>query len=63
MPEGLKNADPTFCRMTKAILKDQMQRNVFTYVDDIVMVSRKKSNSYTGFSGDLHQYAQSAIKA
>jgi hypothetical protein len=63
MPEGLKNADPTFCRMTKAILKDQMQRNVFTYVDDIVMVSREKSNSYTGFSGDLHQYAQSAIKA
>jgi hypothetical protein len=24
MPESLKIADPTFCRMTKAILKDQM---------------------------------------
>jgi hypothetical protein len=42
MPEGLKNAGPTFCRMMKAILKDQMQRNVFTYVDDIVVASRKK---------------------
>jgi hypothetical protein len=24
MPEGLKNAGPTFCRMTNVILKDQM---------------------------------------
>jgi hypothetical protein len=43
MPEGLKNVGPTFCRMTKAILIDQMQRNVFTYVDNIVVASRKKS--------------------
>jgi hypothetical protein len=43
MPEGLKNAGPTFCRMTKAILKDQMHRNVFAYVDDIVVASKKKS--------------------
>jgi hypothetical protein len=41
-PEGLKNAGSTFCRMTKAILEEQMERNVFTYVDDIVVVSRKK---------------------
>jgi hypothetical protein len=43
MSEGLKNAGPTFCRMTKAILKDQMQRNVFTYIDDIVVASKKKT--------------------
>jgi hypothetical protein len=42
MPEGLKNAGPTFYRMTKAILKGQMERNIFMYVDDIVIVSRKK---------------------
>jgi hypothetical protein len=42
MPEGLKNAGPTFCRMTKAILKEQMERNVFSHVNDIVMASRKK---------------------
>jgi hypothetical protein len=28
--------------MTKAILKEQMERNVFTYVNDIVVASRKK---------------------
>jgi hypothetical protein len=44
MAEGLKNADPTFCRMTKAILKDQMQRNIFAYVDDIMVASKKKAS-------------------
>jgi hypothetical protein len=43
MPKGLKNVSPMFCRMTKAILKDQIYRNVFTYVDDILVASKKKS--------------------
>jgi hypothetical protein len=42
MSEGLRNAGPTFCRMTKAALKDQVNRNVLSYVDDIVVVSKKK---------------------
>jgi hypothetical protein len=42
MPKGLKNASLTFCRMTIAILKEQMERNAFAYVDAIVVVSRKK---------------------
>jgi hypothetical protein len=44
MPEGLHNAGPTFCRMTKVALKDQVGRNVLSYVDDIVVVSKKKQN-------------------
>jgi hypothetical protein len=43
MSEGLRNVGPMFCRLTKAILKDQIYRNVFTYVDDIVVASTKKS--------------------
>jgi hypothetical protein len=43
MPEGLKNIGPTFYRMMKVILKDQMQRDVFAYVHDIVVASRKKA--------------------
>jgi hypothetical protein len=43
MSEGLKNAGPMFCRMTWTILKDQMQRNVFTYVDNIVVASIRKA--------------------
>jgi transposase len=43
MPEGLKNVGPTFCKIMKAILKDQIYRNVFTYVDDIVVMRKKKN--------------------
>jgi predicted Rdx family selenoprotein len=42
MPKGLRNAGPTFCRMTKVALKDEVGRNVLSYVDDIVVASRKK---------------------
>jgi hypothetical protein len=43
MPKGLRNADPTFCRMTKAALRDQVGRNVLSYIDDIVVASKKKA--------------------
>jgi hypothetical protein len=42
MPEGMRNVGPTFCRMMKAALKDQDDRNVLSYVDDIVIASKKK---------------------
>jgi hypothetical protein len=41
MPEGLRNAGPTICRMMKATLKDQVGRNILSYVDDIVAASKK----------------------
>jgi hypothetical protein len=44
MLEGLCNAGPTFCRMTKAALKDQVGKNVFSYVDNIVVASKKKAS-------------------
>jgi hypothetical protein len=33
--------------MTKATLKDQVGRNVLSYVDGIVMVSKKRENYIT----------------
>jgi hypothetical protein len=39
------NVGPTFCRMMKVALKDQVGRNVFSYVEDII-VTRKKKASY-----------------
>jgi hypothetical protein len=35
--------------MTKVILKEQLERNVFAYVDDIV-VEQEERNSVAGFS-------------
>jgi hypothetical protein len=43
MSEGLRNAGPAFCRMAKAALKDQVDRNVFSYVDDIIVASKEKT--------------------
>jgi hypothetical protein len=44
MPEGLCNAGSTFYRMMKAALKDQVGMNVLSYVDDIVVASKKKES-------------------
>jgi hypothetical protein len=44
MLEGLCNICTTFCRMTKAALKDQVGRNVLSYVNDIVVASKQKSS-------------------
>jgi hypothetical protein len=43
IPEGLHNVGLTFCRMTKAALKDQVGKNIFSYIDDIVVASKKKA--------------------
>jgi hypothetical protein len=44
MPEGLCNIGPTFSRMMKAALKDQVDRNIFSYVDNIIVVSKEKAS-------------------
>jgi hypothetical protein len=42
MPEGLCNAGPTFYKMTKTTLKDQVDMNVLSYIDDLFRASKKK---------------------
>jgi ribonuclease HI len=42
MLEGLKNAGSTFSRLTKTVLESQVGRNIFTYVDDIVVANKNK---------------------
>jgi ribonuclease HI len=44
MPEGLKNAGSTFSCLTKKVLENQVGRNTFTYVDDIVVASKSKED-------------------
>jgi hypothetical protein len=44
MPERLKNVGSTFSRLTKRVLKSQVGRNIFTYVDDIVVASKNKED-------------------
>jgi hypothetical protein len=44
MLEGLCNAVPIFCIMTKATLKDHVCKNVLSYVDDIAVASKKRAS-------------------
>jgi hypothetical protein len=46
MPEGLKNVGSTFSRLTETVLESQIRRNIFTYVDDIVVASRSKQTTW-----------------
>jgi hypothetical protein len=44
MPEGLKNAGSAFSRLTKRVLESQVGRNIFTYMEDIVVASKNKED-------------------
>jgi hypothetical protein len=44
MPEGLRNAGPTFNRMMKLILGSQLGRNASAYVDDIIIMREKETD-------------------
>ena len=44
MAEGLRNAGTTFVRMTSIVLHKQIDKNLLTYVDDIVVKSKKRGD-------------------
>jgi hypothetical protein len=48
--------------MTKVILKDQIQRNVFAYVDDIVVASRKKSTEIQDLAETFANMCRAQLK-
>jgi hypothetical protein len=50
MPEGLKNAGSTFSRLIKKVLESQVDRNIFTYIDDIVIASKNKEDHLTNLA-------------
>jgi hypothetical protein len=62
MPEGLHNASPTFCRMMKAAPKDQVGKNVLSYIDDSCG-KQEESILHLWLSRNLLQYARSLAQA
>jgi hypothetical protein len=44
MAEGLRNAGTTFVRMTSTVLQKKIGKNLLTYVDDIVVKSKKRGD-------------------
>jgi hypothetical protein len=51
MLEGLKNAGSTFFRLTKKVLENQVGRNIFTYVEDIIIASKRKEDHLADLVG------------
>jgi hypothetical protein len=62
IPEGLCNAGPTFCRMMKAASKDQVGRNVQSYVNDIVVASKKKESYISDLSETFANMHETNLK-
>jgi hypothetical protein len=48
--------------MTKAALKDQLDRNVLSYADDIVMVSKKKKDYLSDLAETLANLREAKLK-
>jgi hypothetical protein len=62
MPKGLRNTGPTFCRMVKATLKDQVGRNVLSYVDDIVVASKKRASYISDLTKTFANMCEAKLK-
>jgi hypothetical protein len=58
MLEGLKNAGSTFSRLTKKVLESQVGSNIFTYIDDIVIASKKQRGSPSRSCRNIRQHAR-----
>jgi hypothetical protein len=62
MLKGLRNVGPTFCRITKAALKDQVSRNVLSYIDDIVVANKKKETYISDFAETFANMSEARLK-
>jgi hypothetical protein len=62
MPKDLCNIGPTFCRMMKATLKDQVGRNVLSYIDDIDLASKKKTSYISDLAETFANMREARLK-
>jgi hypothetical protein len=62
MSEGLHNVGPTFHRMTKAALKDQVSRNIFSYVNDIIVASKEKASYISDLTETFANMCKAKLK-
>jgi hypothetical protein len=62
MPDGLKNAGGSFSRMIAKVLHSQIDRNVLTYVDDIIVKSMKQENHIADLQETFANFRQAGLK-
>jgi hypothetical protein len=62
MPEGLKNTGGSFSRMTARVLHSQIDRNVLTYLDDIIVKSTKQEKHIANLQETFANFRQASLK-
>jgi hypothetical protein len=62
MPEGLRNAGPMFYRMMKAALKNQVSKNILSYVHNIIVASKKKESYISDLSETFTNMREANLK-
>jgi hypothetical protein len=62
IPEGLKNVAGSFSRMTSKVLSTQIGRNVLTYVDDIIVKSKKQENHIADLQETFANFRKADLK-
>jgi hypothetical protein len=62
MPEGLKNAEGSFNMMTSIVLSTQFDKNVLTYVDDIIVKSTKQENHIADLQETFANFRKAGLK-
>jgi hypothetical protein len=51
-----------FCEMMKASLKDQLSRNVVSYIDNIVVTSKKKTSYISNLAESFANMREARLK-
>ena len=62
MPEGLRNAGPTFSRMADDVFDKQKGKNLVAYVNDIVIKSDKKETHIQDLQETFKNLRKSGLK-
>jgi hypothetical protein len=62
MPEGLKNAGPTFTRMTGEVFKPQIGRNIQAYVDDLIVKSSNRAGHVSNLAETFANMRRAGLK-
>jgi hypothetical protein len=62
MSEGLKNAGPTFTRMTGAVFKPKIGRNIQAYVDGLIVKSGNRASHVSDLAETLANMRRAGLK-
>jgi hypothetical protein len=62
MTEGLRNTGPMFSRIMKEALKVQVDRNIFSYIDDIIVANKKKSSNISDLTETFTNMREAKLK-